>query len=180
MKRSALAFVLLAGALAAADYAAEGDRWWSHVLYLADDKLEGRDTGTPGHRKAAEYVAAQFERAGLKPAGTHAYFQPIELVSRSIDEPHSSLELLTQTGPVGLKLGEDALISMRGEPAAHTEAEAVFVGYGMKIPELNYDDLRGIDLHGKIAVYLYAAPKSVPGPLAAHMASERWKTSAAR
>jgi Zn-dependent M28 family amino/carboxypeptidase len=38
----------------------DGERWWSHVRVLADDKLEGRDTGSPGHRKAAEYVAGEF------------------------------------------------------------------------------------------------------------------------
>ena len=51
----------------------DGQRWWSHVLALADDRLEGRGTGTPGHRKAAEYVAREFERAGIKPAGTDGY-----------------------------------------------------------------------------------------------------------
>jgi len=52
----------------------DGQRWWSHVLVLADDRLEGRGTGSPGHRKAAEYVAREFERAGLKPAGTDAIY----------------------------------------------------------------------------------------------------------
>ena len=36
----------------------DGQRWWSHVAVLADDKLEGRNTGSEGHRKAAEYVAS--------------------------------------------------------------------------------------------------------------------------
>jgi hypothetical protein len=48
--------------------AQDGGRWWSHVRFLADDALEGRDTGSPGHRKAAEYVAKQFEALGLRPA----------------------------------------------------------------------------------------------------------------
>ena len=176
MKRTVLALAWLAGTLAAADYAAEGNAWWSHVLYLADDKLEGRDTGTPGHRLAAEYVATQFERAGLKAAGTQGYFQPVALVSRKIDEPHSSLSLIENGKAEPLKLGEDAVLGVRGDPAAKLEADAVFVGYGMSIPERHYDDLAGLDLHGKIAVFFYGAPKSFPGPLAAHLANERWKT----
>ncbi len=48
----------------------DGQRWWSHVAVLADDRLEGRITGSQGHRKAAEYVAAEFARSGLEPAGT--------------------------------------------------------------------------------------------------------------
>src|SRR5271165_5167182 len=53
----------------------DGQRWWSHVAFLADDALEGRDTGSPGHRKAAEYVAKEFEKLGLRPAGTAGYLQ---------------------------------------------------------------------------------------------------------
>ena len=44
----------------------DGQRWWSHVAVLADDNLEGRNSGSAGHRKAAEYVAAQFARAGAR------------------------------------------------------------------------------------------------------------------
>src|SRR5690242_2273968 len=48
--------------------------WWAHVRYLADDKLEGRLTGTQGYQKAADYVAAQFKECGLVPKGTDGYF----------------------------------------------------------------------------------------------------------
>ena len=58
------------------DYNAEGHRWWSHIQALANDDMEGRNTGTEGHRKAAAYVAGEFERAGLKPAGTRATCSP--------------------------------------------------------------------------------------------------------
>ena len=64
--------------LLAAEATDDGRQWWAHVLFLADDKLEGRNTGSPGHRKAAEYVAGEFERAGLRPAGTSGYFQPVQ------------------------------------------------------------------------------------------------------
>ena len=68
----------------------DGQRWWSHVLVLADDRLEGRNTGSEGHRKAAEYVAREFAKAGLEPAGTEGFLQPVRLTSREIDEAHSS------------------------------------------------------------------------------------------
>ena len=56
------------------------------------------------------------------------------------------------------------------------EADAVFAGNALRIPEAGIDDLKGLDLRGKIAVYLSSAPKSVPGALAAHSQStrERW------
>ena len=42
-----------------------GARWWSHVEALANDGMEGRNTGSPAHKRAADYVAAQFKKAGL-------------------------------------------------------------------------------------------------------------------
>src|SRR5262245_12681274 len=82
--------------------------WWSHMKFLASDALEGRLTGEPGHRKAAEYAAAQFKKAGLKPAGTRGYFQPIEFVSRQIDESKSRLELVRGGQSQLLDFAQDA------------------------------------------------------------------------
>jgi len=149
----------------------DGQRWWSHVAVLADDKLEGRNTGSEGHRKAAEYVAGEFARLGLKPAGTNGYLQPVRLKSREIDEEQSSLAIIRQTGRESLTLGQDAIISMRIDPAPSVEAEMVFAGYGLSIPETNHDDFTGLDVRGKLVVFLAGAPASVPGPLAAHMQS---------
>src|SRR5688572_25500266 len=70
-------------------------RWWAHVAYLADDAMRGRETGSPEHRKAADYVADRFARAGLAPAGSDGYLQPVQLRSRTIDEARSSLALVT-------------------------------------------------------------------------------------
>lgn len=176
----ALAMMALIGVSSGAeknDWDALGKRWWSHIQFLADDKLEGRNTGSPGFEKAAAYVAEQFEHAGLREAGTSGYFQPMEFDVRQIDEAHSSLGLVRNGKIETVKLGEEATIGMRSDPAASVEAEAVFVGYGLKIPEKNYDDLAGMDLHGKIAVYLSGGPASIPGPLKSHSQStgERWK-----
>ena len=83
-----LAFLVSGWAGARAEDSPDARRWWSHVLFLADDKLEGRATGSQrGHRrKAAAYVAAEFDRIGLTPAGTKGYFQPVELRSTEIVE----------------------------------------------------------------------------------------------
>jgi hypothetical protein len=159
------------GSYARAGDVPNGERWWLHVTVLADDRLEGRNTGSAGHRKAAEYVAAEFARAGLKPAGTDGYLQPVRLISREIDEDHSSLILLKNAGPEPLVLGRDAIISLRIDPEATVEAELVFVGHGLSIPEVNHDDFAGLDVQGKLVVFLAGAPPSIPGPLAAHMQS---------
>ena len=150
---------------------AAGLRWWSHVVALADDKLEGRNTGSEGHRKAAAYVAREFERAGLKPAGTDGYLQPVRLTSKEIDEAHSSLSLMRNGAIEPLVLGQDAFLSSRVDPDPLVEAELVFAGYGLTIPEVHHDDFAGLDVRGKLVVILSGAPSSIPGPLAAHMQS---------
>src|SRR5258706_12824746 len=156
---------------------ADGKRWWSHIVFLADDKLEGRNTGSEGYRKAATYVAGEFERSGLKPAGVSGYMQPVKFHSRKIVEEQSSLALVRDGRTEPLILGEDAMIGLRVDPSESLEAPLAFVGYGLTVPELKLDDLAGQDLKGKIAVYVSGGPASVPGPLSSHYqsAAERGK-----
>jgi len=158
----------------------DGRRWWSHVAFLADDALEGRETGSPGHRKAAEYVAREFEKLGLQPAATDGYLQPVELRSLTIDEAHCRLALARDGGEEPLRLGEDAVISLRVDPATSFEAPLVFAGYGLSIPELGHDDFKGLDAKGKLVVCLRGAPPDVPGPLAAHSQSDGERSEALR
>jgi Zn-dependent M28 family amino/carboxypeptidase len=144
------------------------------VVFLADDRLEGRDAGTAGHLQAARYVADQFERNGLAPGGLDGYFQPVTFRSRRIVEEKSSLALVLNGKTVPVVLGDEATFNMRIEPAPSVTAPLVFVGYGLTVPELKYDDLAGLDLRGKIALLLTGGPSSIPGPLLAHYQSVRW------
>jgi Zn-dependent M28 family amino/carboxypeptidase len=179
MKKTLLWFA--AASLFAADYATEGKLWWAHIQFLADDKLEGRNTGSEGYRKAVAYVAGQFDRLGLQPAGTSSgtssYEQPVKFVTRTLVADQSSLALVRDGAAEPLTPGQDATASGRGEAADQVSAPMVFVGYGLVIPEANHNDLAGLDLHGKIVVYVNA-----PGPVQAsanvksHYSSavERW------
>ena len=152
-------------------------RWWSHVEALANDGMEGRNTGSPGHKRAADYVAAQFKKSGLEPAGVGGYIQPVAFKTRRIVEAQSSLALVKNGKTEPLTLGEDANISVRVDPAPAVDAPLVFVGYGLNIPERNINDFAGVNLKGAIVVYISSTPKSLPGPLQAHFgsAAERWK-----
>src|SRR4051812_33730742 len=152
-------------------------RWWSHVEALANDGMEGRNTGSPAHKRAADYVAAQFKQSGLEPAGSGGYIQPVAFKTRRILEDKSSLAVIRNGKSESLVLGEDANISMRIDPAPAVEAPLVFVGYGLRIPERNIDDFAGLNLKGAIVVHVSVTPKSLPGPLQAHFgsAAERWK-----
>src|SRR6478672_3116488 len=168
-----LKFLALAGiALFFSQAATEGARWWAHIEYLADDGLQGRDVGSEGFEKAAAYVAGQFEKIGLKPAGVNGYRQPVMFESRRMVADSASLALARDGRDEPLVLGQDASLSARGELDGAIEAPMVFVGYGMSIPEAKWDDLAGVDLHGKIAVYVnMPAPADVPDNVRSHLAS---------
>src|ERR1700761_6136829 len=93
--RAAIPFALFALlATAATNWDAAGNAWWKNVEYLASDDLQGRNVGSPGFDKAANYVATQFEKTGLKPAGTGNYFQPVEFSETALDATKSSLGLV--------------------------------------------------------------------------------------
>jgi hypothetical protein len=73
-------------------------RWWSHVRVLAADDMEGRDTGSDGYRRAAAYVAARFESAGLVPAGERGYYQPVPMHAVRLVPETSTVELVRPSG----------------------------------------------------------------------------------
>jgi hypothetical protein len=175
MKR--LALLLGAATLFAADFAAEGDKWWAHIAFLADDKLQGRDVGSDGYREAAKYVSGKMETFGLKPAGTDGYYQPVKFETRQLVDDESSLTLV-RDGEATVLDRADATQGTRADSAPQLEAGMAFVGYGLRVPEAKYDDLAGVDLRGKIAVYVNSTGAlNAPGPVKSHVgsASERWK-----
>jgi len=154
-----------------------GTTWWNYVKVLAADNMEGRETGSPGLRKAQEFVVEQLKRAGLEPVGSGSYYQPVRFESRQIVEKDSSLALVHNGQVEPLTLGDDAIFSTRVDLAPSVEAPLVFAGYGLTIPELGHDDLSGLDLRDKVAVIFPGAPADIPGALASHYqsAGERWK-----
>jgi Zn-dependent M28 family amino/carboxypeptidase len=155
----------------------DGKSWWEYVKVLADDSMEGRETGSEGLRKAEAYVAEQLNKDGLQPAGTKGFYQPVKFVSRQIVEKDSRISLIRSGAEEPLRLGDDAIFSTRVELAPEVNAPLAFVGYGLKIPEKNYDDLAGLDLKGKVAVLISGSPAEIPAALASHYqtAAERWK-----
>jgi Zn-dependent M28 family amino/carboxypeptidase len=156
----------------------DGNSWWSHVKFLADDSLEGRDTGSEGLRKAQAYAVEQLQKAGLEPAGSKGFYQPMRFNQYQVDESKSSLVLVTGDQSQPLSFADDAYINTRSTRASVTlSAPLVFAGYGLQIPEKNLDELSGLDLKGKIVVYLVGSPSDIPTALASHYqtAGERWK-----
>jgi Zn-dependent M28 family amino/carboxypeptidase len=162
------------------DWQARGLRWWAHVQYLAADGLAGRETGSPGHAAAAEYMSHQFQAAGLEPGGVVGYRQPIQFDVTQIDEARSGLQLILEGTPEPQQLGEDAAIGVSSNSAGEIEAGAVFVGYGLTVPERAHDDLGGQPLAGKIAVFVTGGPADMPGPTKSHYQSSHERGRALR
>jgi Zn-dependent M28 family amino/carboxypeptidase len=156
----------------------DGNSWWAHVKFLADDSLEGRNTGSEGLKNAEAYAVEQLQKAGLEPAGISGFYQPVHFTQFQVDESKSSLALVSKGKDEPLSFADDAFISSRFTRATvYLEAPMVFVGYGLKIPEKNFDELAGLDLIGKVVVYLAGSPADIPSALASHYqtAGERWK-----
>jgi Zn-dependent M28 family amino/carboxypeptidase len=184
MRRKSLVFSLplllaILGTAASNSNHFDGQSWWGHVKVLADDNLQGRETGSEGLRKAEQYLVEQVKKDGLQAAGSQesSFYQPVKFESRRIVEKDSSLALVRDGQDEPLILGEDALFSTRVDLAPEVAAPLVFVGYGLTIPEKHYDDLAGLDLKDKVVVMVSGSPADMPPPLASHYQSsaERWK-----
>ncbi len=186
MFKRLIVFALLSTALVAQNAPAsstaatnfDGKSWWNYVKVLAADDMEGRETGSEGLGKAEAYIVDQLKSAGLEPAGSDGFYQPVKLISRQIDESASSLALVRDGKDVPLVLGQDAMFSTRVALAPEVDAPLVFVGYGLRVPEKDYDDFAGLDLKGKVAVMISGSPSDMPSALASHYQSmaERAKT----
>jgi Zn-dependent M28 family amino/carboxypeptidase len=156
----------------------DGKTWWGYIRVLADDNMEGRETGSDGLRRAEAYIVEQLKANGLEPAGSDGFYQPVKFESREIIEKDSSVTLAKDGKSETLTLGEDAFFNTRVDLAPEVEAPLVFIGYGLKIPEQNYDDLAGLDLRGKVVMIFAGSTAETPAALSAHYQSpgERWKS----
>jgi Zn-dependent M28 family amino/carboxypeptidase len=172
----ALLLIMVACTAQAAEHF-DGKTWWDTVKEISDDKYEGRDTGSKGEHQAQEFIVGKLKALGVQPAGSKGYFQSVKLRTVEIDEPHCTLALVRDGQAQAITLGEQAYFSTRYPLAPKVDAPLVFVGYGLNIPEKNYNDFAGLDLKNKVAVILTGSPADVPSALSAHYQSraERWK-----
>ncbi|UYC11692.1 M28 family metallopeptidase [Xanthomonas sp. CFBP 8445] len=170
MKRpivSALALALSGACLAAPPPAPTFDtkRLSADVKTLASDAYEGRAPGSAGEEKTVAYLSAQFQAAGLQPGGDlrdgkRLWTQAVPLRRADIvGTPRLAIasgdqrQTLTQGQQIAVRAALDgsSQVTLDGAPL-------VFVGYGVKAPERGWDDFKGVDLKGKIAVVLINDP----------------------
>ncbi len=125
----------------------------AHIDFLADDLLEGRGAGTRGGEIAAAYIAAQFARLGLEPAGdSGSYLHRVPVISLT-PEPELAI------GGRRLAYRDDYVLwSMRDEPEVMLSGDLVFVGHGIVAPEWKWNDYAGLDVKGKVVVMMVNDP----------------------
>ena len=138
------------------------ERIRAHVRFLSHDLLEGRGTGARGGDIAAEYMATQFELAGLKPAGDNGtYMQRVPMVGVT-PEPQTTFSFVPNKGAaLNLKpLEQYVAYDETQQPHSEVDAPIVFVGYGIDAPEYKWDDYKGVDVRGKVLLMLVNEPPS--------------------
>lgn len=128
----------------------------AHLEFLADDALEGRRPGTRGGELAGRYIAAEFRRMGLEPAGdSGTYYHRVPIITLT---PHPAVKLLTSS-PMPLTFRDDYVLgSMRNDSTVTAKGDLVFVGYGIVAPENDWNDYEGTDVKNKIVVALVNDP----------------------
>ena len=139
------------------------------VRTLASDEFEGRAPGAPAESKTIAYISEQFRLAGLEPAGENGgWTQRVPLVRTQLAKG-GSVAVAMKGERIPLRVPEDLYFStVRETQRARIEgAPMVFVGYGVAAPERQWDDFKGVDLDGKVALFLVNDPDFEAAPGAA-------------
>ena len=154
-------------------YTIRPDDLQADVRFLAGDSLQGRRTGTPGNRQAADFIASRFERLGLMGVGTNgSHFQDFELVTASLGDDNR----LTVTGVSAAEVTFGATYYPDSTSGTGTAAgDVVFMGFGISAAALGHDDYQSSTaLAGKVALILNHEPGEfdADSPFDGQMASE--------
>jgi Zn-dependent M28 family amino/carboxypeptidase len=159
-----LILLAAAAAIAAAnpsDVSISPDRLSASVRVLASDALEGRAPGSDGEARTMEWLIAQFKALGLEPGGPNgSWTQPVPLIRTQLGTGTAAVAFGGGGAAMPLVQGRDLYVStvQPGSQVRIAEAPMVFVGYGVSAPERGWDDFKGVDLKGKVAVFLVNDP----------------------
>ncbi len=150
-------------ALAAADGPdISADNLRGHLQFLSADGLRGRSNGSGELELAAEYIAQQFQAAGLQPGGVEGWFQPFELVAGLTIGEGNTLSITTGKAAVSFALGTSyypLAAQAQGRLSELNGLELVFAGYGISAPEKDYDDYAGLNVQGKAVLVFSHEPQ---------------------
>jgi hypothetical protein len=134
------------------------------VKEISDDRYEGRGPGSRGDEAARRYLAAELEALGLEPGGPDGSWEQ-EFVLIGVDTKQPP-EWTFERGDVALtfRQWDDFIINsgVQADRAAVSDAEVVFVGYGIQAPEFDWDDFKEVDVTGKVLLIMNNDPEWDP------------------
>ncbi|HWD48296.1 MAG TPA: M28 family peptidase [Rhizomicrobium sp.] len=128
---------------------------------ISDDAFQGRGPGTKDGEAAAQWVADEMKRMGLKPGYHGSYFQPVPAVNIALDASKSSLMFNTSQGTINPKFPDEDVYwtpQFKSDAVTVKDSPLVFVGYGVVAPEYGWNDYAGMDVKGKTVVILVNDP----------------------
>jgi TolB protein len=149
---AALAATTIVLAAHAADVSKESElakQYQADIDVLASDAMEGRGIGTKGIGKAADFIEGRLKTIGLKPAFGGSYRQGFRI--------KTGVEQIDGNRLDGVAAGDWVPLGFSSSRAF--SGELAFVGYGISAPPVGYDDLAGVDLHGKVVLMLRYEPQ---------------------
>ncbi len=128
---------------------------------ISDDAFEGRGPGTTNGEAAAQWIADELKRIGVKPGNHGSYFQKVSTAVIALDGVKSRLSFTTPHGAL-MPSFPDATVywtSHYVQPEVTVkDSPLVFVGYGVVAPEYGWNDYAGVDVKGKTVVILVNDP----------------------
>jgi Zn-dependent M28 family amino/carboxypeptidase len=134
-----------------------------HIRVLSSDTFEGRFPGTHGEELTLAYLVRQFKELGLEPAAGRGQY--LQVVPMTAFRSHPDVHIQVAGADIALRFPEDYVgwTSQRKRHVTIARSPLVFVGYGVRAPEYDWDDFKGMDLRGKTLVMLINDPP-VPDP----------------
>jgi len=133
----------------------------ARIRAIADDRFEGRGPGTPAGERAAQWIADEMKRIGLKPGNQGSYFQTVPAVTITMEAAKSSLSIADADGEKPFAFADEAVWwtpHYDQQDVKVDRAPLVFAGYGVVAPEENWNDYAGLDVRGKVVVVLINDP----------------------
>ena len=139
----------------------DGGKAFAHVKFLASDEFKGRKSGTPEYRKAAEYVAAEMQKAGLKPGGENGtWFQEVPFKNWTDFEQPIRLEIVSPSRRVYFAGRGRDFTPVSGTGSGTAKGGLAFIGYGVVSEKDGWNDYAGLDVKGKIVLVMPDLPAS--------------------
>ena len=132
-----------------------------HVVFLADDVLQGRDTGSRGARIAALYISSQFDKFGLRPVGENgSYYQTVYLNEKKISaDSEFKIEIDGEMVPLKYKV-DFLVVTPPNQSGMEVTRDLIFTAFGIQASEYDYDDFKNLDVKGKATIYVSGEPPS--------------------